>query len=464
MRAREQLQGPAVTLEQVLDSRDRRALAQRQWLDRGGTLVSMTLNMPGPRKRFPLADAAFRQGEGLLRAQLAGGGFALLELQERESPAGLEYFIRVQGAPEAVKACVLELEQRHPLGRLLDIDVLGPDGRQVSRQQLGYPPRQCLLCPRPAAECARSRAHGLEAAVDRAVSLMEEYFDSRFARHCASQAQRALLHEAACTPKPGLVDGANSGAHRDMDQFTFLDSAAALADYFFQAAWQGIRFRGPACELLARLRPLGLLAEQQMLAATGGVNTHKGAIFSLGLLCGAAGRLYAQGEALTPDSLLALGGQIAAPVELDFAGGPDTAGLRLHRDLGVSGARGQALAGFPGVRLALEALEQCLSRGFSWNGACCGALCALMARTEDTNLLHRGGPEGLAFVRRQAGELWGDSGDEGQLLARLARLDTRLAAKNLSPGGCADLLAAALFVRFLTQNPAEGKAGQGGEL
>lgn len=459
---RGRIQGPEVTLQQVLDSRDRRAMDQHQWLARGGTLVCMTLNMPGPQKRFPLADAAFRQGERLLEAQLAGGGFSILECREMDRPAGLEYFLRVQGQPEQVKGCTLALEQQPPLGRLLDIDVFSQDGRQISRRQLGYPPRQCLLCPRPAAECARSRAHGLEAVVDRAVSLMEAYFDDRFAWHCAAQAQRALLHEAACTPKPGLVDGRNSGAHWDMDQFTFLNSAAALGDYFRQATWQGIRFSGREDGLLARLRPLGLLAEQQMLAASGGVNTHKGAVFSLGILCGAAGRLYAQEEKITPNSLLSLGAHIAAPAGADFAGGGDTAGLRLYRQMGVSGARGQAIAGFPGARLALEALEQCLGRGFGWNGACCGALCALMAQTEDTNLLHRGGREGLEFVRRQAGQLWAGLADEKDFLVRMEQLDRQLIARNLSPGGCADLLAVALFARFLSGQPTEGKSGQDG--
>ena len=116
-------QGPEVSLEQVLESRDQRAQDQRQWLARGGVLVCMTLNMPGPRKRFPLADAAFRQGERLLEDQLAGGGLTVLERQEMDRPAGLEYFLRVQGRPDQAKDCALALEERPPLGRLLDIDV-----------------------------------------------------------------------------------------------------------------------------------------------------------------------------------------------------------------------------------------------------------------------------------------------------------------------------------------------------
>lgn len=446
------LEGPQVSLAQVLESRDQRVQNQAQWLARGGTLVCMTLNMPGPQKRFPLADAAFRQGEILLEDRLTGGGFLLLERQEADRPAGLEYFVRVQGAAEAVKACVLALEERPPLGRLLDIDVISPEGQKVSRQQLGFPPRQCLLCPRPAAECARSRAHGIEAAAQKAVSLMEDYFDGQFAQRCAAQAQRALLHEAACAPKPGLVDGDNSGAHGDMDQFSFLNSAAVLGEYFRQAAWQGIRFEGPPEELLSRLRPLGLAAEREMLAATGGVNTHKGAIFSLGILCGGAGRLYRQGEKISPERLLALGGAIAAPAAEDFGReGTDTAGRRLYRQMGVWGARGQAAAGFPGVQLALEALDQRLAQGFGWNAACCGALCALMARTEDTNLLHRGGREGLDFVRQKAAEIEGKAETEKELLSQMADLDKLLIRRNLSPGGCADLLAAALFVRFISE-------------
>ena len=108
----------------------------------------------------------------------------------------------------------------------------------------------------------------------------------------ARLACQALLYEVATTPKPGLVDRANSGSHRDMDFFTFQASAAALWPYFARCAEIGMDTHSlPPEETFSRLRTPGKLAEGDMLRATAGVNTHKGAIFSMGILCGALGRL-----------------------------------------------------------------------------------------------------------------------------------------------------------------------------
>lgn len=444
------LEGPEASLQQVLDGREERAALQREWLKKDGVLLCLTLNMPGPVKRFPLADAAFEEGRRLAEQWLQGGGYTLLEQQRVERPGGLEWYARLAGDPLEVKACVAALEEQEPLGRLLDLDVLQPDGSKVGREQLGLPPRTCLLCPRPAAECARSRAHGIEAARQKAISIMEEHFRHQMARRVAAQAQRALLHEVACTPKPGLVDGANSGAHRDMDRFTFLDSAAALGSYFEQAAFVGGGWQGRAEELLPHLRPLGLQAERQMAEATGGVNTHKGAIFSMGILCAALGLFFASGEPFSLAGWMDKAGRIARRALGDFDLPLDeTAGRILRRQQGIPGVRGEAAAGFPSVtQWGLPALQDCLARGFSWNGACCGALCALLTQVEDTNLLHRGGTDGLAFAREQAAALWASRPGEEALLEGLAQLDQQFCLRDLSPGGCADLLAVTLLAHF----------------
>lgn len=452
MRPSWQLEGPQVTLEQVLDGREARAQEQARWLARPGTLVCLTLNMPGPVKRFPLADAAFWEGARLLLWQMEGAGFKLLEQTTVERPGGMEFYLRVEGDAADVKRRTLQLEERPYLGRLLDVDVFRRDGSKVSRREWGLGPRLCLLCPRPAAECARSRAHGIEGAVQAAIERMGAYFDDKKACWAAGQACRALLHEVCCTPKPGLVDGRNSGAHRDMDQVTFLDSTVALSPYFEAATREGLCWEGAVGELLPRLRAPGLEAEAAMKRATGGVNTHKGAIFSLGILCAAAGTLWRQGTPVAVETLLRRAGAIAAPALEDFKRAmPPTAGRSLRKNSGVQGIRGEAAAGFPAVsRWGLPALQRGVERGFSWNGACCAALCALLAHVQDTNLLHRGGEEGLAFVHRQAGAIGVENEEEQMLLRRLAQLDDELIRRNLSPGGCADLLAATLLVYFFT--------------
>lgn len=212
----------------------------------------------------------------------------------------------------------------------------------------------------------------------------------------ARMAREALEREVLLTPKPGLVDAANTGAHRDMDKDTFLHSAAALEPWFRVLAETGEQLAGqePAA-VLPHLRPIGLKAEQDMYAATGGVNTHKGALFSLGLLCAAGGRLSAGKQLLTAESLCAVCGAMTAGITQRELHDRDTHGRMAHADYGAKGVRGEAESGFASVRrLALPYLAE-------ENGPYL-ALLSLITHVRDTNVLHRAGEEGLRWLQGRA--------------------------------------------------------------
>lgn len=255
------------------------------------------------------------------------------------------------------------------------------------------------------------------------------------------KAREALEREVLLTPKPGLVDAANRGAHNDMDKGTFLRSAAALEPWFQVMAERGkaLPTEDPQA-LLADLRPIGLKAEADMYAATDGVNTHKGALFSLGLLCAAAGRLQAQGKPLTADNLCTLCAQMTAGITQREMHAADTHGLAVHAAYGAKGVRGEAESGFESVRvLALPHLEQ-------ENGPYL-ALLNLIAHVRDTNVLHRAGEEGLSWLQSRARDLLHDFS-----IPALEQLDRECIEKNISPGGCADLLAIAFFLEMVTES------------
>jgi triphosphoribosyl-dephospho-CoA synthase len=105
----------------------------------------------------------------------------------------------------------------------------------------------------------------------------------------ADSAKAALLAELETWPKPGLVSHVDSGSHADMDATTFKASATAITPFYGRLAIAGAAGSG-----MDKLREIGLEAEQAMLDATGGANTHRGAIFSLGLLCAAAGATWSE--------------------------------------------------------------------------------------------------------------------------------------------------------------------------
>ena len=255
-------------------------------------------------------------------------------------------------------------------------------------------------------------------------------------------ARRALEVEVRLTPKPGLVDSENNGAHRDMDLSTFLRSAEALEPWFTRLAQAGYDLAGlPPAQTLPPLRKLGKQAEGEMYAATGGVNTHKGALFSLGLLCAGAGRCVRLGETLSADRLCALSAEIVRGITArELTPGADSHGLAAYARYGAQGVRGEAEGGFPAVREL--ALPHLLSREGSGEERALKALLALISRLWDTNVLHRAGEEGLCWLQGQARAVLDDFS-----LPALRALDRECIRRNISPGGSADLLAIALFLR-----------------
>ena len=203
-------------------------------------------------------------------------------------------------------------------------------------------------------------------------------------------AYEALRAEALLTPKPGLVDQHNNGSHTDMNLELLLQSAEVLQPYFIELAAYGAMHKAEApARMLPALRQIGLSAEEAMLQVTGGVNTHKGALFGLGLLCAAVGVMDEKAETEQLCAYVAemtKGISVREGVDKQLARMPDT--LRWQ----MSGARGEAESGFYHARVVgLPAYFQSLQGGCSQEEAALRALLQLMTRLHDTNLLRRGG-------------------------------------------------------------------------
>ena len=272
---------PEVQLAQMLLARENRALRQRELLERYGLpLISFTMNIAGPVKNSPLIRRGFQMGREALLGELKRSGIPPVLCEELDADTGCEGLYVVDAEAASLKRLCCAIEERGALGRLFDFDVLTPDGKKLDRPA----PRLCLICARPAKDCARSRTHSVPELQARTREILRGAVDRRDAEDAAVYAVRALLYEVAVTPKPGLIDRLNSGSHRDMDMYSFLASAASLYPYFAECVKIGRETADrPAPETFAALRCPGKLAEAGMLKATGGVNTHKGAIFTLGV-------------------------------------------------------------------------------------------------------------------------------------------------------------------------------------
>jgi triphosphoribosyl-dephospho-CoA synthase len=271
------------------------------------------------------------------------------------------------------------------------------------------------------------------------------------ADHVADLAKAALLAELETWPKPGLVSHVDSGSHTDMDASTFVASATAIAPFYDQLAVAGAVGSG-----MNTLREIGLEAERAMMAATGGVNTHRGAIFGLGLICAAAGAVWSgTGRAELQWRANVLGATVRQRWGQAIMRGPiplHSHGTNALRLFGAGGARAQAAAGFPHViEIGLPALR--LGRRLAPDdpeAARVQSFFAILASIEDTNLLYRGRTGGLRYAQEAAAAFLGQGGVEQPDWRERARaVHQSFVDRRLSPGGCADLLAITILLDAL---------------
>lgn len=410
-----------VTLEEMLAARDRRAEIQSRLLANAGAgacLACLTLNIAGDVKRTAMTRMLFDRGLSDFEAL----GFIVLDYVEIDEATGSEAFWLLEENAEDVKSKLERIEEDPGIAasRLFDFDVLvqgktDGDGVRTPVKLSRSTGRTCLLCDKPAAECSRNRSHGLDAIKEETDRMLREFCSDTLAQ----MAFDALIAELETTPKPGLVDMNNNGSHSDMDESMFRQSAKALLPYFKDAALLGMK----GCSM-KELRARGIEADRSMFEATGGINTHQGMIYSMGLLLAGMGKSLTQGgDYIDHASSLA-----KEDADRDF------------------GATAHAVAGFPDAIYCAERLE-IRRNNQDENTAAVFALIDSIARIDDSNILRRGGAEALTFAKNKAAEI-AELPAEDRLRAA-EEFDREMINRNLSPGGSADMLALAFLITEL---------------
>lgn len=312
----------------------------------------------------------------------------------------------------------------------------------------------CLFCPEEiphyflkpekAVKAQYQMADALAAAIHSAVLDGDE-----MTFHAEYLIRYALRAEVMTTPKPGLVDLNDSGAHTDMDFALFMKSTDAIAPYLtvmFETGRQTEDLR----EVFALIRRTGIEAERAMFEATSGINTHKGMIFSMGIIAAAAGYCLKHSGCFSADRILELSGMMCAEtLQEDFRNletrDPVTHGEKLYRRYGEKGIRGEAMKGFPVLRsTALPVIRMNHDEGN--NRRYLKVLTAVMSELQDTNILTRGSYEDLAWLKQEAGKLLPEPEED-----LLNKMNKECIRKNISPGGAADMLACTILLDRLEQ-------------
>ena len=458
--------GKDVSMAKILDARENRVQIQQEMLQKSPScLLSFTLNIPGSVKVFPYTKWTYEVGISIISKGISLLNGVIIEQKEVKKDTGWEAFFALNLHPEDMKSYLLEQEEQHPLGRLFDFDILRADGSKLSRQELGFLERTCLLCGNPAFLCGRSRTHSAQELLAKEIEIMENFFVFRLSNHIGLLMQKALFYEVNTSLKPGLVDRLHNGSHKDMRLSTFINSAYSLTDYFCQCVKEGLSCDCSKKELpllFQKLRGIGKQAEKNMLFATQGINTHKGIVFSGGILCAAIGYyISTNSKDISSENFLLSLPEICRCMLPELLSDyltltPDTTktnGEKLYLKYKITGIRGEAKEGFPLLfNVGFPLFQAVLKKGFSLWQAGLITLLHYIAYTEDTNLIIRSDYQLACKIQKDLQQFLAHATYEKQL-SILPKLDAFFVSRNISPGGSADMLALTYFLYFIQNIP-----------
>lgn len=392
----------------ILEAREaRRELVSR--LCKDSAVITVKANIPGADKNIPHALLCTAYFANVAKNRGAYSLFA------DNSADGRCFIGRVRSA-ETAKTELSKIEEEHPIGRLIDIDVTEKaSDRSMSRGKL----RKCFLCGEAAFVCARRGGHKKESLI----SYFKERVEDCFLALACETLREAMFAELDLTDKFGLVSPTSSGSHTDLDYGIMAKAIGAIAPTLAECFVKGLVAERPE-GLLTSLRPIGIRCEEKMLSVTGGANAYKGFIFVGGALLAASG--YVLGHGLPFDSCYVTAAKICADMD---AGMPSDTFGHFASLSGFGGIRAEAKAGFPTVNYACTRLL----------GGCesLRLLTEIVGKAEDSVLLKRAGREKYDSYQKLISSVNTEDREE------LKRVNDLCESEGISIGGSADILIAA---------------------
>nr|WP_319398481.1 triphosphoribosyl-dephospho-CoA synthase [uncultured Carboxylicivirga sp.] len=456
---------PNSIIKALLDAREERWQNKLSLAKHGWHVVSLQLNLPGYPKNNEATDLFVKmldkQIVRFLKANVPGK-----YKEEKKSfidKAGdcIFYLVPAKGvSSEQIKQLTETFEENHPLGRIIDLDVLDTKGKLISSGK----EKKCFICDQSAHKCRKEQKHSIDEVRKCMLDGINEYLEQERMRNCIERFSnfsiKALLYEVSLTPKPGLVCRASTGAHSDMDFISFINSTAALTPYFTELGWLAVNSKNKEIvECFPLIREVGLKMENAMFEATGNINTHKGAIFLMALSMFSAVYVIQKKKKFKSGIFAGIIQQLTkGMIQRELCSIEEGSRLThgescfLHFGLKGSGARGEAEQGLPIVMHHALPFVKDADKSFedisdkTLFETLIPILLKIMSVNNDTNILFRHGEEVLEQVKKRA-SLALEALKVGNTKEYYQLVDWCNTQK-ISPGGSADLLSVTMFVQF----------------
>ena len=429
-------------INDILFAREEKSRLQLEALKESECVIGLGLNIPGGSKRTAEAVGCVLYASEIVYHKLNACMLLCSAFRFYFYPGGCFGIASVNADAEDVKRVCVSIEEELSFGRLLDVDIIGSNGVAISRNVLGHSKRLCFCCDRPAVECGRAKAHSYQELRSKVSLLFQAFLESldktTIGAKYAIVACMALAKEVILTPKPGLVDSNDSGAHKDMDIETFMKSIAAIYPYL----------KNIEAEMTdAEFRQCGIACEKAMMSATGGINTHRGSIFILGHLIRA---IKKYGELPDSEECIREYSRDVGKAELIYALESDssvtkTHGQEVYSRTKITGIRGELASGLPTIfKLGLPLLEE---KGELSDADLIRILFSIISNLDDSTIISRTDLETLRKVQdiaRSCSNL-----EDSELITITTTLNIIWSKRRISPGGSADILAACMCLLAL---------------
>ncbi len=449
-------------LQKILLAKDNRANLRNTFSAKKNVSISLSLNIAS----YPKTNKNISQFFNLVLADLkifllANKVFIDNRSEVNSIDEAGNFFIAIVKNKDItsseIKQITEEFEENHKLGRFIDVDITNKHGKNVS----SHKKKLCYFCnEKPAIVCMREKTHSYPELKSFISKKINDYLfnekKKQITKQLSSIALKSILYEVSLSPKPGLVDFYNSGSHKDMNYYTFLNSSAALAQYFTKFAELGYGFNEDLSKAISKIRIIGLQTEKDMFAATNDVNTQKGIIFLMGIALFSASYVFYKDGKFTISNFQETVKKVCKSLvysELQNLQVYKTHGEKCFEKFGLkgAGARHEVEQAFPTVvNFALPVLEKYFrgNKKEEIELALRKTLLAIISKNNDSNVLYRKGESILKKLKIFSKDAFIEDKEYNKVCKFCIK-------ENISPGGSADLLAVSLFLHFTKKDKNE---------